>query len=191
MRKLLLPLLVLIWGSLTAQEKQRIPIYAGLYAPYATQPGLKLGASFSLRSMTMMTGNGEQNRHLYLSPQFAVFHRFNNHTSYQLSTDLGIYNSRRRQKLYIAYSLGIGYLMENQTLGTTIDLGTGNVASKDKDLRTYFLPTLNIELGKLNSKKIAWYSRIAYGRKVSRREDSGFFALEFGIRMHLRKATSS
>lgn len=178
--------------QLYGQKKQPIPIHIGLYAPYAFHPGIKIGTVFSLEDWQIEDGAITKSRSYYVSPQVGVFSRISNHTSYLLTTDLGYRRSSNDSKLYLATSIGLGFLMENQTLGSTVDLSNGTVTNKDKELRSYFLPTLNIEFGKESIRKLGWHSKFSYGRKISTpREDSGFFALELGLRLLIRQATQS
>ena len=193
MKQSYLLLLTLLWGFplLVQSQKKQIPVFAGWYGPYAIQPGIKVGVAFTCHDWERSNATSIKSRQLYLSPQLGIFRRISNHTSYVLNMDFGYQRSSDQRKLYLSSSLGFAYLLENLTLSSTVDLSNGNITATDKELRSYFLPTVNVSFGKAPDQRLGWYSKVSYGRKVSKKmEDAGFFALEFGAQWALRKATS-
>ncbi len=193
MKKYLLLFFVLSSWHLLAQKKGSNSVHFGLYGPYFTQPGLNVGASLDLKFWEVQTSTGGNRLNsIFVSPQTGFFVRPGIHSNYILSADFGYKRQNKNRRVYVATGLGLAYLLRNQTLGTTIDLSNGNTTNKDKEWRSFFLPSVNIEFGKNSQKKAGWYVKSSYGRAFSSRfENAGFFALEFGIRVKIIKATKS
>lgn len=175
--------------SLVAQQQNKvIPLSIGLYNPYFIQPGIKIGTAFNLKKWEIDTSDKIKSGSLFASPQMGIFTRLQNHVSYMLNLDLGYNAINNKRRFYIAPSLGLGYLITDQVLSTTIDLSNGNIVGKDREIRNYFLPTINFEFGKGMNKKIGWFAKLSYGRKISFKiEDSAFFAFELGLKFFIRK----
>ena len=190
MKKAFTLLFILSSAQLVAQE-QSWPLKVGLYAPFAIHPGIKIGTDLGVKSWQTEDGSEIRSESLYASPEFSVFRRFGIHTNYLINADVGYQRKSNQRKLYASTALGLGFLMRDQIVGTTIDLSSGNTLAKEKEWRRYFLPTLNFEFGKNTARKMGWYSKVSYGRLISsEREDSGFFALEFGMRWVWRNTTN-
>ncbi len=169
-------------------EKEPIPLNIGLYGPYVIQPGIKVGPAFGLKKWSLERGSRTKPASLFVSPQIGVFVRPKNHISYVINGDLGYKMKSGKSNFYMAASAGLGYLMTDQLLSTTIDLGSGDVVGKDRELRNYFLPTINFELGKEAQKKIGWFTKFSYSRKISSKvEDSAFFAVELGLKTMIKR----
>ena len=187
MKKTIFIFLVLISSNLLAQQKESsIPINIGLYGAYFTQPGIKVGTEIPLKKWS-----NKKEITLFVSPQIGGFVRLRNHTSFIVNGDIGYKIKRNKRNFYIAPSIGLGYLLSSQILSQTVDLSNGDIIDKDREVRNYFLPTVNLEFGREKS-KIGWYSKLSYGRKVSSKiEDSGFFALEIGIKFTIKRKHKS
>ena len=166
-----------------AQQKDKaIPINIGLQGAYFTQPGIKIGTVLNVKKWSIEKNGKTSFRTLYINPQIGIFVRQENHTSIVLNGDVGYRLRNSKRNIYIAPSVGFGYLFSNQLLSQKVDLGSGDIIGKDKQIRTCFLPTLNFEFGNEAYKKIGWYAKLSYGRKVSfNNESSAFFALELGL----------
>ncbi len=144
------------------------PLTIGLYAPYGTQPGLKLGTEIDLPGG------------LLLAPQVAAFTRPWNHSSGMANLDLS-YRRQGRGTRYSTISVGAAYLLSAQIVTESIDLSTGGYTT-DRQLRHYATPTLSYELAW--SRPVADpYLKLSVGRKISPQvADSTFFAAEIGLR---------
>jgi len=189
---LALLLVLFISDYLIAQtNKRHVPISIGIYAPYGTQPGGNIGTHIDLKEWETEKISKEKtyinSKKLFFSPQLGIFVRPKNHTSYILNVDIGYRMKRSNRRIYIAPSLGLGYILENRILGKTIDLSNGNNIDKDKELRHLLLPTLNFEISKEPKKQVGWFLKLSYGRKISSQiEDSAFTSLELGIKFNLQ-----
>ncbi|MCI4669210.1 MAG: hypothetical protein MRZ79_13830 [Bacteroidia bacterium] len=180
MKKLLLFIAMFATLHSFSQESQTaVPLFAGYYGPYLIQPGLKVGTKLELGERT----NQEEAKPLYLSPQIGVFTRSGNHTSLVANADLGYVFKKKHGSVYAAPSLGVGYILAQQLLDQSLDLNNGEKPNSNREWRSFFLPTLNLEFGKEPGEKTGWYSKVSYGRKISSLvENSDFFAFEVGMK---------
>ncbi len=185
--------LTIISFSLFAQkEKREIPLVIGVYAPYTVQPGGKIGTEISFKEWktekTCKETTYTNVKSLFVSPQIALFVRPKNHISLLINSEVGFKYIKEKRNLYTAYSIGLGYLNAFQIVTATVDLSTGELYDRIRERQGYFLPTINLEFGKTPSKKVGWYSKVSYGRKISMNmDDSAFIAVEVGIKLHLGK----
>ncbi len=174
--------------ALAQHKDQGIPLNTGLYGAYGIQPGIKLGTEFGLRETMIESEDKTKYKNIFLSPQIGVFVRPENHTSFLVNADIVYKMKSDHRKLYIAPSIGVGYLMARQILDVTVDLSNGEISNKNRELRHYFLPVANFEFGKEPKNKMGWYSKFSYGRKISSTpENSGFFAIELGLKFRIKK----
>lgn len=184
---------VMVLGALTlnAQEKDKVfPISIGYFGAYVIEAGIKVGTAARLKSWELKKGGNIRSRSLWIRPQIGIFTRPTNHTSFVLNTDIAYKSMKSQHRYYVASAMGLGYLMANQILSTTIDLNSGDVIGKEREVRHYFLPTITFDWGKEPNKSVGWYTRISYGRKISANiEDSAFLGLELGITYLLRKSS--
>ncbi|MCP4439324.1 MAG: hypothetical protein GY810_10330 [Aureispira sp.] len=192
MKKVALFVILLITTfKLFAQQKDKL-ISIGYYAPYAIQSGVKIGSFFNIKEWVKEKDVKLKFSSLFISPQIGVFFRPRNHTSFVLNADMGYKITNSKQNFYISPSLGFGYLIANQVLSNTITLNSGDVAKRDRELRHYFLPTINFGFGNYANKKIGWYTKLSFGRKMSPTiEDATFFAFELGLKFNLLKTETT
>ena len=190
--KLFFSLLALLFHlSIYAQnDNPRHPLKASFYGPYFTQPGIKIGTELQIIENNQ-SENGQRIHEVFIGPQIGMFVRPGNHTSYVLNADVGYRFQKEDSNNYKAASVGFAYLLSNQILSKSVDLSNGEIVGTNKELRHYFLPTINIEIGRMPDTKQGWFGKLSYGRKISKKiEDSGFFALELGLILKLRKKES-
>jgi len=182
-------LFLLLQVSLLAQESgTAIPINIGYYGAFGIQPGLKVGTELVLKEWNRGEEGNNKYAELYVSPQLGAFVYPLNNTNGVLNADIGYRWGNRDRRFYTAPSIGLGYLMSSQILSRQIDLGTGAVVEKNRELRHYFLPTINMELGKAGQDRWGWFVKGSFGRKLApRRESEAFLALELGVRLLIQK----
>ena len=83
-------------------------------------------------------------------------------------------------------SIGAGYLLARQKQGGTVNLGTGEIEDDVESLH-YFLPTVNAGFRLIPKKKVGYYFKLFYGRKITgQQEDSVFFGLETGVNFNIK-----
>jgi len=149
----------------------------GYYTPYGVQPGVRLASRHR-------RGDGGR---LFISPSASIFTRPWNHLSGMLNADIGLWRDRDGRLTHTAWSIGSGYLAAAQVTSESIDLASGE-ATAERELRHYYLPTVNYELGWGQRSRQSWFGKLSYGRKVSPSvEDSDFFAVELGARFGGRR----
>ena len=190
---LIIILLSIIGFSLLAQSEEKgIPITLAIYAPYGIQFGGKVGTTINFKVWEAAKTNKKSccpyARTFFVSPQIGFFVRPNNHNSLLLNSEAGFKNIKHKRRFYTAYTIGLGYLNTFQILSSTIDLSTGEIVARKRERRAYFLPGINFECGQDAKRNVAWYSKFAFGRKISNNiEDSSFFALELGLKVYFNK----
>jgi hypothetical protein len=177
---------LIVFNLFAQQAKKDIPIFVGYYGAYVIHPGIKTGLVLNIKEWRKEKRDISKQRNLFISPQIGLFVRSNNHTGFLLNMDGGYKLWNKTGNFYTAPSIGLGGLLISQILSSTIDLGTGEISKRERENRFHFLPTLNFELGKEANKKIGWYTKFTFGRKIiANIEDAGFFALELGLRFSL------
>lgn len=184
---------LLCWAAFTslAQDSgHSFPLQIGYYGPYGIQPGIKAGTWFDLSLKEIKkerkSGTITKAANFFISPQAAIFGRYNNHISFLINVDGGYRITNVNKRTYHSISVGSGYLTAFQVKGKSIDLSTGGIEQTTRERRGYFLPVINYSLGKQADQKPGWYTRFSYGRKISSKlEDAGFFAIEAGIQFKL------
>lgn len=171
-----------------SQEKE-IPISLAYFGNFAIQPGVKVGTELDFKYWEKESSPKIQK--LFISPQFAVFTRVRKNTNYFFNVNIGYKRQNKERKLYQSFSLGLGYLLQNELLSFSVNLGSGDITDKNKELRHYFLPTINYELGGYIGQKrnFGWYSQYSLGSKIApSRESSVVVFLEVGGKLFLRKS---
>ena len=92
------------------------------------------------------------------------------------------------QGFYKIPSIDIGYLLNSKKLGSTVDLGSGNITHVDRESIHALLPTLNFAFEKATEKLIGYYFQFFYGYKFSfNKENSAFAGVEIGLKFHLNR----
>lgn len=188
-KTLLLLFAVLLSSNILAQTKKNVLIDLGYYGPYAIQIGGKLGTSFELIAWDSDKSNKVRHS-LNIGPQIGYFI---NPIQKELQKNSFI-NSEvlyKRQKsnngLYPTASVGLAYMLGVQSTGGTVNLGTGNIRRTTRTIH-YFVPTLNIGFARDPLKRVGYYFKGFYGRRISKQVDgSGYFGLEFGLKIKLKK----
>ena len=169
------------------QEKPKsIPLFVGYYGPYFIQPGGKVGTLLSVRDWDKSTDEKQRLHQLYVSPQLSVFTRTNNHLSVAINADVG-YRFITKKDLYLAPSIGLGYLISSHRMSASVNLGSGAISEYEREIRHQFLPTGNLEIGhEAITRKMGWYLKLLYGGMLfGPTENSGLFAAELGMRFRI------
>ena len=176
---------IFILSSVTSWANS-IPISVSYFSPFVIQPGIKLSSSFTLKSWNSNNKKHERNNHLFISPQLGFFSQRKTSKNYLINTEAGIRSNKINKKLYIASSLGIGYLISSVSQYGSVHLGTGKVTT-EKVIQNRFLPTINLELGSQQWKNVGYYVRLFYGRTVAfKTTDSAFTGVELGVNFNIK-----
>lgn len=151
------------WGQ---TRTDALPISVGYYGHYLIQPGVKVGTQFDID----LWGRGTDSfvkRHWFVSPQIGFYTRSGNEATFLVNAEVGYRRPKAGRPSYRALGLGFGYLAQSEVLGLRVDLGNGKTRSTQRDLRHFFMPTLNYEWGRRASPKWGWYIKYAIGRTLS------------------------
>ena len=171
-----------IWATLDAQEKG-LPITISYFSPFGNHFGARVGTSTDIMQWEKASKRGVSPlRNLHLKTQLGCFARPDVSQNYLVNTEIGIRRSASGRKSYLAYSMGLGYLLSSEVVGGSVNLGTGKF-DKEREASSSLLPTFNIELGSNKEKPLTFFYRLFYGRKLAfSGENSAFFGLEVGLR---------
>ena len=192
MRKIILLFLFSCWMvfSSSAQEESEpksIPISISYFGQSAIHPGIKVGTAFKLKSWSASKGEKVKLRDLVVQPQFAIYTRVGYNTNYYFLTDLGYRMQTQDKRFYMIFSGGLGYLMQSEHLGFSVDLGSGDHTNKNREFRGYFIPTVSYELGGNIKPKLGWFTKVAMGRQFSgAKENSSVLFLDVGVKIKLK-----
>lgn len=164
------------------------PVTLSYYSPFGTHLGTKVGTTF-LISNSEVEGNLKPNT-LFFNPQLGYFVRPTVNRNLQINSEIGIKRGSRKGKAYIALIIGLGYLLSSEVVGGSVNLGSAEFI-KDRSKRSSLLPVINLELGSNKQKRLTFFYRLFYGRKVSlASENSGFFGLEIGTRFLTKRSAN-
>ena len=178
---------ILLTGILLESHAQTSleEIRLSYFSPFGNNFGAKLGTTLPIKDWEDLKKKGITSS-LFLAPQLGFFVRPSVNRNYLINAEIGIKRSAIERKSYLAYSFGIGYLLSSEVLGGAVNLGTGDF-TENTELRSFLLPTLNVELGSHKRKRFTLFYRLSYGRKISfNDEDAGFFAFEIGTRFLIK-----
>ena len=184
MKKNTLFLLVSIWSLYAWGQQKSLPIHVSYYAPYFIQFGGKIGTTHSLKSWK--AEEKLRTQEIKLSPELAYFSNPKVQRNGMLNA-IVTYTSRKDMgNLYPTYGLGLGYMLSSQRQGGAVNLGTGEIEYTNKIIN-HLVPTLNLGLAKDPKKKLGYYFRTFYGRKLTfGAENSAFFGAELGLNFRLK-----
>lgn len=174
--KLLLPLLLGLWLPSIAQ-KAPIPLRVGLFLPYGTQIGVKVGTWHQLT-------NWEENdraHQLWLSPQagFFAFPRVEN--TFLLNADLEYQFRRGEKRVFPRVAVGVGYMLARERVDGSVDLSSGDITHATRSLH-YLVPSAGLGLGILPTKRFGYHIMASYGRRIGLNVQSeAYVGLEVGV----------
>ncbi|MEM6299663.1 MAG: hypothetical protein AAF740_13320, partial [Bacteroidota bacterium] len=162
-----------ILSSYAQKEENGRMLSVSYFTPFVTQPGIKVSTAFRLKEV--------KDNQLSIRPHFTWFMQSELHQNFILGGDIS-YTIRKPEKyFYLAPSVGVGYLLSIENTEGSVNLGSGDIEQERETLH-YFLPTLNFELGKLPKKRLGYFFRAFWGRKMTGQEvNSAFFGAELGI----------
>lgn len=175
---------------------QKIPLSIAYYGHYLIQPGFKIGTQITLKTwekeIHRKKGSVTKQRSLFISPQLGLFTRIRQNTNYLFNTELGYKTQKKGRKTYVAFSTGLGYLLQNKVTSFSVNLGNGDLGNKQRELVHIFLPTLNFEFGGAISARLGWYTKYTVGYQLSFQQESKLsMFLEAGAKIFLFTAKKS
>lgn len=131
------------------------------------QPGLKVGGEFHLFMKNKVKKNDKViSNSIFISPQIGLNLHNKNHTALVVNLELG-FQKRFPTGLYVSTSLGVGSLTQFNW-GVTYELNDNGIIQENKwASRSYFLPNLNVEIGKNINSKISCFGKFTGTGKVN------------------------
>lgn len=171
---------VICWGLSAQAPPKNTFLSIGYIGQFAYQTGAKIGAQIDLNSWTN-PNDRTLGKSWFVSPQLGLVTRPEVHTSYLANVTIGIKRYRSQLYKYAAVSMGFGYLLESRILDRSINLSDGT-DEKNREQRSWFIPTLNFEFGRPLNQQLGWYARFSGGPQIGAKGPTiltTFF--EFGI----------
>lgn len=155
----------------------------GYLAHMGIQPGIKIGSDFTLKSFNSEGGY----KGLFLSPQLAYFVNPEINNNFLLNVEFGYKTQKPGKTFYSAFSIGSGYKLQSYIKSVNVDLGSGDL-SQNRELRHYFVPTINYEFGMAFRKSTGWYSKLTYGHEYLGAEGTSMIiSIELGLKVYFSK----
>jgi len=167
---------------LSSQAQDKMSLRFSYLGHYLYQPGLKA----SLHLNIFEKSKEKSTLSLFAEPGLGFYSHINANSHVIAGTELGL--KRVGQKGFeSSLSVGVNGCYRAVLLGLSSNLGNGETSSKDYEHRIYFLPTLNLTLGK-NYEKLGWFIKASPGYFLSPNHPRSFalFA-EVGIIFSLKK----
>lgn len=180
----------MVWlnTSVYAQTKREMspPILVSYYAPYGVQIGGKIGTEVKLKTWKKVRQDGsEATSALLIQPQIGYFVKPGLRKSLLLETAFSYPFRKMNRRTYIAPSIAFGYLIGWENTEGSVNLGSGEI-EQITETSHFFLPTANLEIGKLPKKHIGYFFKVFFGNKMHLElENASFFGAELGLRIHL------
>lgn len=176
-------------GNAWSQSRD-VGLSVSYFSPFVTQFGLRVGAPISWQTWEVEKPAHVSRRSIVVSPQLAFSARPDVRENLIVSTEIAWRQQKTNRSFYWAPSVSLGYLASFVTLGGSVDLGSGEF-EKDKETRSFFLPTVNFEVGSKAWKQTQYFFKLFFGRKISAvQEDSGFLGFELGLTIPLISASN-
>jgi hypothetical protein len=183
------------YQSFSQAFQDRIPISVGYFSNFGFQPGLAIGSSFDLKTWEKERVRKQETitkvRSLFISPQIAFFSRIKQNSNYLVSLEGGYKRQKKGVRRYVAFSAGLGYMLQSQLLSFSVNLATGEHSNTQKQTNHFLVPTANIEFGGGLSQTMGWYTKVSLGSKVSAKEESQTtLFIGLGVKLYLIKKAS-
>jgi hypothetical protein len=163
-----------------------VPVSLSFFAPYALQPGVRLGVDLSFNECGSISDRRRaMRRRLFAGPRLSYLTRPQNHRTVMVGGEFGWESTNLRRGLSSQLSLGVNYMASAQITSVSIDLGTG-AATNTRELQHYAVPTVAYRFLDQIGGGPEWFLGAAFGRKLSAAQaNSTYFAVEAGIRFRL------
>lgn len=176
-------LLFLLLASFCASHAQTFKsINAGLYAPFAVQPGIAVGTVFPL-------GKGDLEKPIHsLQPSIAFAHQLAVGSSISIRADY-YYRLASGKKGWAYYGgAGLGYLRSYQSQEGTVNLASGTI-DRQSQVSNFIQPMGSILIRKHSKRKVQPYLRCWIGTSTSSDASTFFTAVELGSSWSLSNKT--
>lgn len=171
----------LVSSSVIAQ-RTNFEWQVGYFAPYLSNMGGIMGCAFDLKELGVDSTEQRVSKHrLQVLTQLGYFAQANVSQNISLNPEWVYRYNKLDKRFFLFASVGTGYLLSFQSQDGLLNLGTGEIDYRYEALN-YFLPTLNMGLGVDPKKRLGFYFKATYGRKLSTQNaNAGFFSLSSGL----------
>ncbi|MEM6296961.1 MAG: hypothetical protein AAGA54_37195 [Myxococcota bacterium] len=166
-----------------------VPLQAGLFVPYGTQPGARVAVPVEFRARTFTRARRRRSvtrtGSLFAGPRLGAFVRPAQHWSLTAQGEFGYKLRGHRRGVYSAFGVGAGYLLEARIVRVRVDLGTADT-DVTREFRHGLLPEASYTVGQDFENRWGWYLRPSVGAKILPSVGSSLFmAIEVGFRVRL------
>ncbi|MEM9896919.1 MAG: hypothetical protein AAF789_11155 [Bacteroidota bacterium] len=183
MRRISLVVFLIVGSQFAFSQVEHLPLTVSYYAPFGTHLGVRIGTTFVTKSWEIEQDEFKIKKEILANTQVGFFSRPSISQNYLLNGEVGLRRSSTKRKVYWAVLGSLSYLNTVETIGGSLNLGTGEF-SKTTEMNSSIIPQLNLEIGSNKQKKATFFYRIFYGKKIPfTGEVSGFFGLEIGARI--------
>ena len=173
----------LSWKLYAQTPVQSPRVIFGYHSQAGIQPGLKIGAEFSIKDWDSRT----RSFNYFLNPNVAYYTWPGNDRNLYSHFEFGIGTRKERKKVRNAISLGAGYLLESQLISYSVNLGTGDLNDENREIRHYFVTTINYTWERKFSEVIDGYFKPSYGFRFGENDKtSALLFLELGVKYNLK-----
>lgn len=155
-------------------------LQVGLTAPYAVQPGMRIGLRQPIR-----TWDGRKSTAaLIVGGDIASYVNFGNHMSGLGGGTAGV-RWQRDGGFGLAVEGGLAAVADYQTLGVAVDLGSGEL-TPDREWRVWLVPTVAGRLSWRGDERIGAYTGLSVGPEIGFGRDGALtFTVDAGLRVRL------
>lgn len=185
----ILSFLLLLAHVSKAQQDAPIELSLSYFSRMGYQPGGKIGVYIPLKDYPKTKKNGsELQRKLFVLPSVGTFTRSGYNLNFTVGGDVGLRRRKDEKKFYQSFSAGIHYMLQSEVMTTTVNFA-GDIISREREARHYFLTTFSYELGG-NIGKVKAFGRLSPGYRISfKHPNSWTIFVEAGVHLPLQFST--
>lgn len=172
MKHILFTLIFIISLTSYAQNDywNKKPISISYYGHYYLHPGVKIGTQYDWRNWEKSKERKKRTitkmKSLFISPQIGFYIHPLNHSGLVFNVDFGYQKLKYPTGWYQAYSIGLASISQINSGTTYIKNDNGSISTKKFATRTYFMPSLNLEIGKEINPGFAWFTKFTIASKL-------------------------
>ncbi len=162
------------------KEPQVSTLSISYFAPFAVQPGGRLGLDILLNNWRK---EPDVKASIWvIRPHIGYFVRPDLHRNLIIGSELGYKLQKPNKRAYWLPTIEMSYLLSSENVEGSVHLGSGDITQL-KETYHYFLPALGITYGIEAKKRIGYFFKLFYGRKISKQlPDAAVFGTEVGIK---------
>lgn len=156
---------LLLISNLFGQQTQNT-LQVGYFGPYFTNMGGSVGYAFTVKTWeTTPTDKRNKTHSLQLLPQIAYYHQPRTAHNILFNQEVLYKWQKQDKRFYLFSSVGAGYILTIKRLDGTLNLGTGEIDYRYKQLHS-FVPNISLGFGVAPRKAIGFFFKAYYGRQL-------------------------